>query len=348
MLGGMNLNQPLALPKQIMRLDVVAWVLMGAGLFLVLWLRLLPALLGGMLVFELVRIVTPLVRRAEISRDWASIIVVAGISILVVTVLTLLIFGAITYFRSDEGNLSTLMRKLAEIIDQSRNRLPGWALAYVPDTAEELRAASTGWLREHSAALQGAGKDFARALVHILIGMVVGSLLALSEAITTSGRRPLAAALAERTERLSRSFRRVVFAQVWIAAVNTTLTGLYLAVVLPLLDVSLPLTKTLIAVTFVCGLLPVVGNLISNAIIVVVSLSNSLFVAIGSLTYLVVIHKLEYFLNARIIGSRIRARAWEMLIAMLVMEAAFGLAGLIAAPIYYAYLKDELQDKALV
>jgi len=27
---------------------------------------------------------------------------------------------------------------------------------------------------------------------------------------------------------------------------------------------------------------------------------------------------------------------------MLLMEAAFGIAGLIAAPIYYAYLKDEL------
>lgn len=344
----MNVNQALVLSKSAPRLDLVAWILMGIGLFLVLYLHLLPALLGGLLVFELVRILTPLVRRAEISRDWASIIVVAAISILVVTFLTLLIFGAITYFRSDAGNLSTLMRKLAEIIDQSRNRLPGWVLAYVPETAEELRTATTTWLREHSAALQGVGKDFARALVHILIGMVVGSLLALSEAITVVGRRPLAAALVERTERLSRSFRRVVFAQFWIAGVNATLTGLYLAVLLPLSGVDLPLTKTLIAVTFVCGLLPVVGNLISNTVIVVVSLSNSLFVAIGSLTYLVVIHKLEYFLNARIIGSRIRAKAWEMLIAMLVMESAFGIAGLIAAPIYYAYLKDELQDKALV
>ena len=139
-----------------------------------------------------------------------------------------------------------------------------------------------------------------------------------------------------------------MLAQVWIAAVNASLTGLYLAVMLPLMGVNLPLTKTLIAVTFVCGLLPVIGNLISNTVIVVVSLSNSLVVAIGSLTYLVVIHKLEYFLNARIIGSRIRAKAWEMLVAMLIMEAAFGIAGLIAAPIYYAYLKDELQDKALV
>ncbi len=34
--------------------------------------------------------------------------------------------------------------------------------------------------------------------------------------------------------------------------------------------------------------------------------------------------------------------------AMLVMEAAFGIAGLIAAPIYYAYLKQELSSRGLI
>ena len=61
-----------------------------------------------------------------------------------------------------------------------------------------------------------------------------------------------------------------------------------------------------------------------------------------------VIHKLEYFMNARIVGTEIRARAWELLLAMLVMEAAFGIPGLIAAPIYYAYLKDELAGRGLI
>ena len=64
--------------------------------------------------------------------------------------------------------------------------------------------------------------------------------------------------------------------------------------------------------------------------------------------FLVVIHKLEYFLNARIVGAQIRAHAWEVLLAMLVMEVAFGLPGVVAAPIYYAYLKQELMDRGLV
>jgi predicted PurR-regulated permease PerM len=104
----------------------------------------------------------------------------------------------------------------------------------------------------------------------------------------------------------------------------------------------------MILVTFVAGLLPVIGNLISNTVIVLVSLAYSPPVALASLTFLVVIHKLEYFLNARIVGARISAKAWELLLAMLVMEAAFGLPGLVAAPIYYAYVKDELVSAELV
>jgi predicted PurR-regulated permease PerM len=33
---------------------------------------------------------------------------------------------------------------------------------------------------------------------------------------------------------------------------------------------------------------------------------------------------------------------------MLVMEAVFGIAGLVAAPIYYAYLKNELAARKLL
>lgn len=136
--------------------------------------------------------------------------------------------------------------------------------------------------------------------------------------------RPLAAALMARASRLAEAFRNVVFAQVALAP-NTALTAIYLALVLPLAGISLPLTKTLIAVTFIAGLLPVIGNLISNTVIVVVSLAHSPQVAAASLAFLVVIHKLEYFVNARIVGAHINARAWELLSAMLVMEAAFGL-----------------------
>jgi predicted PurR-regulated permease PerM len=114
------------------------------------------------------------------------------------------------------------------------------------------------------------------------------------------------------------------------------------------MGIDLPFAKTMVIVTFLTGLLPVVGNLISNTIIVVMSLSVSPLLAVSSLLFLVVIHKLEYFVNARVMGGRIHARAWELLLAMLVMDAIFGIPGVVAAPIYYAYLKNELSARNLI
>ncbi len=112
--------------------------------------------------------------------------------------------------------------------------------------------------------------------------------------------------------------------------------------------IHLPLTKTLIIMTFLLGLLPVVGNLMSNTLIFIVGMSISIWVALAALGYLIVIHKVEYFLNARIVGGQINAKSWELLLAMLLFEAAFGLPGVVAGPIYYAYLKSELQKEGLV
>jgi predicted PurR-regulated permease PerM len=177
--------------------------------------------------------------------------------------------------------------------------------------------------------------------------MIVGAVIAVSVPRTTH-RLPLSTALVTRVTRFSEAFRRIVFAQVKISAINATFTALYLLVALPVFHERLPLSKTLVMVTFIVGLLPVIGNLVSNAIIVGISLSVSFGTAVASLIFLIVIHKLEYFLNARIIGGQIEARAWELLLAMLAMEAAFGLPGVIAAPIFYAYLKRELVYLRLV
>ncbi|EPO9480071.1 AI-2E family transporter, partial [Acinetobacter baumannii] len=90
------------------------------------------------------------------------------------------------------------------------------------------------------------------------------------------------------------------------------------------------------------------GNLISNTLTFIAALTISLGLAGVALLYLVLVHKLEYFINAKIIGHKINANAWEILLAMLIFESIFGLSGLIAAPIFYAYLKLELKDARLI
>ena len=78
------------------------------------------------------------------------------------------------------------------------------------------------------------------------------------------------------------------------------------------------------------------------------SVTLSFKVAIGSLAFLVIIHKLEYYINAKIVGSKIKTSIWELLIAMIVMETLFGLLGVAIAPVIHGYIKEELKLKELI
>lgn len=326
---------------------IASYLIAFAALLLVLKLHLLPALLAGLLVYALVDSLAPTVQRL-IPGTHAHWLIVALLSAVVVSLLTLAIIGAIGFLQSERGNPSLVFENMMPLIERARGQLPQVVVDYLPASIDDFRAVAIEWLREHAAQLQVAGKAAARVIVHLLIGMVLGAMVALASARPLRREAPLVEALVARCMHLVHSFHDIVFAQVKISAFNTLLTAIFLLIVLPLFHVELPLAKTLVIVTFVAGLLPVVGNLISNTLIFVMGLSVSLGVAISALVYLILIHKFEYFLNARIVGTQIRARAWELLIAMLFMEAAFGPAGLIAAPIYYAYLKRELAAAKMI
>ena len=133
-----------------------------------------------------------------------------------------------------------------------------------------------------------------------------------------------------------RSFATVMGAQITISLINTALTAIFL------MAVHMPHTGLLIAVTFLCGLVPIVGNLLSNTIIVFVALTVSVKLAISALVFLVVIHKLEYLLNSKIIGDRIRNPVWLTLIALILGERLMGIPGLILAPVVLNYLRVEM------
>lgn len=331
--------------------EIWAWVLTGLALIFVLYAHLLPSLLSGLLVYELVHIITPFIARKFPSKQSGNSSKFWAVGILVVVIVGLLAFagvGLFAFFRSDAGSLTVLLAKMAQIIEDSRKALPNWVLEHLPADAIAFKEQATAWLRTHAGTLQVAGKEAGRITAHIILGMIIGGMLAVREAALMTTFKPFSRALVGRASLFADAFKRIVFAQVRIAAINATFTAIYLVIVLPLMGIHLPLIKTMIAITFVVGLIPVVGNLISNTVIVIVSLSQSLAVAVASLVYLIIIHKLEYFLNARIVGNQIRAHAWELLVAMLAMEAAFGLAGIIAAPIYYAYIKSELRARNLL
>lgn len=242
--------------------------------------------------------------------------------------------------------MQKLLEQMATVLNQLRTTLPAWLSSQVPASLEALRAAAVPWLHDHAVQLRSWGQDTVRVAAYVLAGAVIGALAVIETRPAEPDRAPPTPwldALTGRFRLFEQSFAAVVFAQLRIALVNTALTAIYVLAVLPALGTPLPMGLTLVAFTFVASLLPVIGNLISNTVIVIVSLTQGPGVAALSLGFLVAVHKLEYFLNARIVGSRIGTRAWELLAVMLLFEAVFGVAGLVMAPIVYAYAKAELR-----
>ena len=331
-------------PRQI---TLASLIIVMAGLLLALPLKLLPSLLAGLLVFELVNMLTPRLQPL-IAGQRARWLAVALLGTLVVISLALLIAGAFSFLLHEAENPGASLDKFMALVERARGQLPPFIEGYLPASAAEFKVAIGDWIKSHLSDLQLVGKGMAHMFVTLLIGMILGAIIALQRIPDISRRKPLAAALFERLSLLVQAFRNIVFAQIKISLLNTAFTGIFLAVVLPLFGVHLPLTKTLIVLTFLLGLLPVIGNLMSNTLITIVGMSLSIWVAAAALGYLIVIHKVEYFLNARIVGGQISAKAWELLLAMLVFEAAFGLPGVVAGPVYYAYLKSELRRAELV
>ena len=64
-------------------------------------------------------------------------------------------------------------------------------------------------------------------------------------------------------------------AQITISLINAILTAIFVVAV------RLPYAPLVIAITFLCGLVPTVGNLVSNTIIVFLALTVSLKLGIG-------------------------------------------------------------------
>jgi predicted PurR-regulated permease PerM len=308
----------------------------------VLWLQLMPALFAGLGGFVLYRWIRRHVQAYTAS--WKSQPLTA---FLFVVVLGLLAFAAFTAFEfllgASSGGLAKLQRLAADTLDQVRDTAPQWLGSRLPESAAAMQEAISGWLRSHAGEMQQWG----RHALHIALNLIVGLVIGLIAAASTRPEAPPTLAIRltlDRLGQLAQAFADVFSAQLRVSAINTVLTGIYLLVVLPAFGERLPLSHTLVALTFFASLLPIVGNLLSNAAITIAALTVSPLMGAISLGFLVVVHKLEYFLNARIVGGRIRVPTYGMLATMLVLEAAFGVAGLVAAPIYAAWLTRELRE----
>ena len=342
-------------------LRISSYVLMAGALLLLMVAGLLPGLLFACLGFLVtrwlaqglahlsrglrLRSTTP---RADLRLPrWAQVVAAA---LVMVAPLGLLFLG----LSQSRGFLSEAPLQYRELLDyvartvlELRQKLPPDLAALLPAGTAEVQRTVANYLGAKAGMLALAGRAWLGGVLHAYVGLLIGALAAVRPHIGAQ-QRPLAQQLHLRITRFGEAFRQIVAAQFWIAAFNTLLTAAFLLLVLPLWDLALPYTPALITLTFVAGLVPIVGNLVCNAVITIVGLSVSPGAAVACLAFLVLIHKAEYVINAKVVGQRTHMGVWELLSVMFVAEAVFGAAGLVAAPLFYAYLKKELFAARLV
>lgn len=328
---------------------IASYILMTAALLVVLTKSMLVALLTGLVTFVLINLTAALLKE-RVKKGWAKHAAVGLLATMLFTAIVITVWSLVDFFQSDAGSVQVLLQRLADIIEASRHKLPVWISQHLPSSVDELNASIASTLREHANKATVLGAHAEHFIMQVVFGMLVGILVAVADNGESKLKKvkPLVAALTERVTRFTKAFELILVAQAKISAVNTAIVALYLYIALPLCGVALPFKASIVLVTFFGGLLPVVGGVVANILIVVLALSHSLLAAIITEALMLALSKLELVLSARFIGEAISAKSWEPIVAMLFMYALFGMVGMVAAPFIYAYIKYELMKSDLV
>lgn len=306
----------------------ISYLFLAGTLLLVGWLKLATPLITVLFAcFAL--------RKLHFGKNrWLTII-------LFTTLVAFTFYGFAHFIRN-------ALKDLPEIADKSIPKVMEFAQHNGVDLPFEDRATLVEFVRESLRTKTKELANFAKLasteFVFLVIGLVVAVSLFYNPALDLDrGRHRLRNNLysvtcdeiVERFKTFYRSFETVMGAQIVIAAINTTLTALFI------LYLQLPYPLVIVGVTFLCGLLPVVGNIISNSVITGIAFTIEPKLAFGALMFLIGLHKLEYFLNSKIIGDRIKNPVWLTLLGLILGERLMGIPGMILAPVILNYIRTE-------
>ncbi|NUE66469.1 AI-2E family transporter [Snodgrassella sp. ESL0253] len=317
-------------------------------------IHLMSGVISGLLTYTLTQKLEDFLARK--MHRWGNKAKLFSVLLLSLLIMVLLIGGfgyLISWVISVAKDPQQTLTHIQNLFNSIANSLPKELSNYLPDNLIELRANALNFIKEHVLYLQSVIKQLFHSLLIIIIGMIIGLIAGYQQNKRNITETPSTStiymqALKDGLDRLILVFQYVAFSQVMIALFNTIMTALFLLIVLPLFGIHLPFSKSLILATFILGLIPIIGNLIVNTIMCLVAFTISFWIAVIVLTYLIIIHKIEYILNAKIVGTKIHAGICELLIAMVLSETLFGVIGLVFAPIFYAFLKLSLKQLKII
>jgi predicted PurR-regulated permease PerM len=244
--------------------------------------------------------------------------------------------------------------RLAKLVVETRETLPErmatlrqhpWYVelqSHLPDS-EDLAQSAEHYAADVAKSAAAIGRMFLSALIGLILAIVYfldeERIRAFRDGLSS---KTLFGTLVRWFEHLAESVSLTVQLQLVVAACNAVLT-------LPvLLLIGVPHVPALMVLIFVSGLIPVVGNLISGAVLVVLAyqvkgwLGVSLFVG---LTF--VLHKIEsYYLNPRLTARHVALPGFVLILSLLAWEHLLGFAGLFVS-FPFLYLVGKIRSEFL-
>ena len=141
------------------RLDLVSLVIAGVALYLVLYLGILSALLGGMLIYLIVQSAVPAFRTLGLTRRVGKALVLALFATLIAVGLALGTIQILSLLTSGSDSVIVLLQQMADVVATARERMPLWAQDYIPASLQDIESYAARWLREHAGQLGAIGQD---------------------------------------------------------------------------------------------------------------------------------------------------------------------------------------------
>jgi len=103
----------------------------------------------------------------------------------------------------------------------------------------------------------------------------------------------------------------------------------------------LPHLTVALGITFVTGLVPVVGNFISSLVLVAIGFVVSSTDGLIALAFVAGLHYVGFVISGKIIGAKIESPLWLTIVALVVGESLMGIAGVVLAPVVLHYVRVE-------
>lgn len=299
----------------------------------IVWLSLGPVLLAGLFSFMILDL-----SHRRLARVLPALAAKALSVVTFVFTAVLLAFLVATFFRLAMHRTPQI---LGDLIPKVDSLAQDYGIDLPFENLAEFRAVALGALKDNARAITRTSGLLTKGFFQILVGIFVAILCFLNESAAQGGKATLFEELGrefdDRVEVFMLGFEKILGAQVVISIINTGITAIFI------LAAGIPNVHFLTLATFIFGVIPIVGNIVSNAIIVGTALTVSAHKAAVAMIFLVVSHKAQYLLSGQILGSRINTPVWQILAGLLIGEAVMGVPGMILAPAMIHYMREELR-----